>query len=142
MIIVDIETSGNFKPWKNGIWQIGALEFENPSNTFLQEARIDNEDAVEEEALKVIGKTEEYLRDKKKQPQKQLLENFSNWSEKAKNNILVAHNIPFDYGFLSLRAKKYGIKFPFSHRNFDLHVIAAYKYFEINGYFLIENGKS
>src|SRR3989344_3255200 len=142
MIIVDIETSGNFKPWKNGIWEIGALEFENPSNTFLQEARIDDEDCVEKEALKVIGKTEEYLRDKKKQSQKQLLENFFNWSGKARDNILVAHNISFDYGFLFLRAEKYGLKFSFGYRNFDLHVIAAYKYFEINGHFLIEDGRS
>ena len=142
MIIVDIETSGNFDPERNGIWQIGAVDFDNPSNAFLQEARIDDSDNIEEGALKVIGKTREYLRDKNKQSQKGLLLNFFNWSEKIKNKILVAHNTPFDYGFLFLRAKKYGLKFPFEHRTFDLHVMAAFKYFQVNGKFCIEDGKS
>lgn len=45
MIVVDIETSGlDFN--KCGIWQIGALELENPANTFLEEARIDDEDEI------------------------------------------------------------------------------------------------
>src|SRR3989344_2210608 len=100
MIVVDIETSGNFDPYKNGIWQIGAVEFENPSNTFLEEAKIDDEDAVEEGALKVTGKTEEQLRDKHKQSQKQLLINFFEWCSKIKDKTLVAHNTPFDYGFI------------------------------------------
>ncbi len=98
MIVVDIETSGNFDPERNGIWQIGAVDFKNPKNTFLEEARIDDEDNIEEEALKVIGKTREYLRDRNKQSQRQLLENFFKWAENVKNKILVAHNTPFDYG--------------------------------------------
>ena len=36
MIVLDIESSG-LDSGRCGIWQIGALEFENPSNTFLQE---------------------------------------------------------------------------------------------------------
>lgn len=142
MIIVDIETSGGLNPEKIGIWQIGALEFENPSNTFLQEARIDDNDLVDSGALKVIGKTEKELRDSEKQSQKKLLENFFNWAGKIGNKILVAHNAPFDYGFLSLRAKKYDLKFPFSHRSFDLHSLAALKYFHIHGKFLVEDGNS
>ncbi len=61
---------------------------------------------------------------------------------KIKDKTLVAHNSPFDYGFLFLRAKKYGLEFPFSHRTFDLHVFAAAKYFEINNKLPIEEGKS
>ena len=75
MIVLDIETSGGY-PTKYGIWQIGALEFENPENQFLEEARIDDEDKIEEEALKVGGKTKEELRDPNKQSQKELLDNF------------------------------------------------------------------
>ena len=105
MIVIDIETSGNFYPEKNGIWQIGAIEFENPNNSFLQEARIDDEDNIEDGALKVTGKTIEELRDKNKQSQKQLLENFFLWVSKIQNKTFVAHNTPFDYGFLFLRAK-------------------------------------
>jgi len=45
MMVFDIETSGtNF--YKCGIWQIGALELENPENTFLQEGRIDDKDKI------------------------------------------------------------------------------------------------
>lgn len=141
MIVVDIETSGvDFL--QCGIWQIGAIDLNCPTDFFLQEAMIDKSDIVEEEALKVIGKTEEALRDRTKQPQKQLLKNFFGWISSKKNKTLVAHNTPFDYGFLVSKASKYRITVPFHHRTFDLHVIAAMKYFEINHQFLLENGKS
>ena len=142
MIIVDIETSGNFEPYKNGIWQIGAVEFDNPRNTFFGEGRIDEGDAVEEVALKVIGKTEQQLRNAKKQSQKELLENFFKWVEKINNKILVAQNVSFDYGFLFLRAKKYNLKFPFHYRSIDLPTIAFHKYFMINKKLPIEEGKN
>jgi len=142
MIVVDIEASGAFDPLKYGIWQIGATELENPSNTFLEEARIDNADQIHEGALKVCGITEEELRDKTKQSQKQLLENFFSWVEKIENKILVAHNTPFDYSYLILRAQKYGLDFPFGYRSVDLHVIAFQKYLELNKKPPIENGKS
>jgi DNA polymerase III epsilon subunit-like protein len=141
VIVVDIETSG-LDSIKNGIWQIGALDFENPENTFLGESRIDDEDAVEEGALKVTGKTEEELRDKNKPSQKQLLIDFFSWISKIKNKTIVAHNTPFDYGFLFLRAKKYGLQAPFNHRTYDLHVFASMKYLEINGKLPFEEGKS
>ena len=142
MIIVDIETSGSFDPLKNGIWQIGAVDFENPSNTFLGESRIDDEDAVEEGALRVTGKTEEELRDKSKPSQKQLLIEFFEWVSKVKNKILVAHNTPFDYGFIVLRAKKYNLQVPFNNRTFDLHVFASMKYLELHRVLPFEEGKS
>ena len=64
MIVVDIETSGLY-PEKHGIWQIGALDFYNSQNVFLEEARIDDEDEISEEALKIIGKTKAELRNKR-----------------------------------------------------------------------------
>ncbi len=142
MIVVDIETSGGFAPEKVGIWQIGAVELENPSNTFLEESRIDDSDIIEEDALKVIGKTEKELRDENKQSQKELLQHFFNWAEKIKPSNFICHNPQFDYGFLRIRANKYGLKFPFPYKSFDLHSIAAAKYFEINKKFLIEEGES
>ena len=77
MIVLDIEASG-LDSGRCGIWQIGALDFENPDNYFLEEGRIDDEDIVEQDALKVIGKEESELRDKTKQSQKQLIINFLN----------------------------------------------------------------
>ena len=72
---LDIETTG-INTGEGGIWQIGAFELENPESYFLQEGRIDDEDKIMEEALKITEKTEEELRDKNKQSQKQLILNF------------------------------------------------------------------
>ena len=75
MIVLDIESSG-LDTGKCGIWQIGAVELENPKNQFLEESRIDEKDEIDQEALKVNGQTEGGLRDKNKQSQKQLILNF------------------------------------------------------------------
>jgi len=61
-IVVDLEMSGLI-PSENGIWQIGAVDLNNPEKIFFDESRIDDDDVVDEGALKVIGKTEEQLSD-------------------------------------------------------------------------------
>jgi len=140
MIVVDLETSG-INHLKCGIWQIGAIDLETKEE-FLQEARIDEEDIALKEALKVIGKTEEQLRDKSKQTQKQLLINFFDWYSKRKKKVFLAQNPQFDFSFLDIKAKKYGIALPFGYRAFDLHSFAALRYFQITGNFLLEKEKS
>ncbi|MDP3027107.1 MAG: 3'-5' exonuclease [Nanoarchaeota archaeon] len=148
MIVVDIETSGlDFN--KCGIWQIGALELENPANTFLEEARIDDEDEIlndsqaKKKVLEVTGKTKEEFRDKSKQSQKQLLEHFFKWCENIKIKNFVCQNPQFDYSFIALvKAKKYGLLLTFPYRAFDLHSIAQLKHFEVKGGFLIKEDKS
>lgn len=144
MIVVDIETSGGY-PTKHGIWQIGALEFENPKNQFLEEARIDSKDLAEEEAIKIHGKNERYLRDKNKQSQKQLIINFLKWWELTDQKDLICHNPQFDESFLRIKSLKYLKKDPFwpnYHRAFDLHSIAQMKFFDINKKFLIKEDHS
>lgn len=145
MIVVDIETSGlDFN--KCGIWQIGAVELENPENTFLEEARIDDEDKIidegKETVLEIIGKTEEQLRDKNKQAQKQLIENFFKWFGSIKIKDCICQHPGFDLGFLTVKARKYNLEIPFPHRAFDLHTLAQIKFFEINKKFLIKENKS
>lgn len=142
MIVVDIETSGGLNPEKIGIWQIGALVLDNPDSTFLEEARIDDSDIIEEEALKVIGKTESYLRDKTKQSQKELLQKFFSWTKNIKEKEMLCHNPQFDYSFLIIKAAKYKLKFPFPHKCFDLHTIAAVKYYQLNKKFVKEKDAS
>ncbi len=137
MIVVDIETSGG-SPIEHGIWQIGAVDL-NAMEEFFDESRIDEEDVVIEEALKIIGKTEEELRDKNKQSQKELLEKFFKWLGTRKMKTLLCHLPEFDQGFLRHKARKYFDTDPFwpdSHRPFDLHTIAQIKFFELNGKFL------
>jgi DNA polymerase III epsilon subunit-like protein len=141
MIVVDIETSG-LNPEKNGIWQIGALEFDNPKNTFIDESRIDDEDEITQEALTVTGKSEIYLRNQKKQSQKQLLERFFSWAKKIKIKNCICQNPQFDVSFISAKARKYGLQIPFHYRSFDLHSTAQLRHNQIKGEFLIEEDKS
>lgn len=143
MIVIDLETSGvNFE--KCGIWQIGAIDFETKKE-FFQESRIDDEDIIFERGDKklfdIIGKTEEQLRDKNKQSQKEMLENFFKWCGRSKIKNFMCENPQFDVAFLEIKALKYGLEFPFSYRAFDFHSIAQLKHLQIKNNFLID-GKS
>jgi len=145
MIVVDIETSGG--DWnKCGIWQIGAVELENPENTFLEEGRIDDEDEVNSDALIICGKTEEELRDKSKQSQEQLIKNFLKWIKNLENRDLICHNPQFDQSFIKTKAIKYWKTDPFfednTHRVFDTHTIAQIKFLELNNKFLTKEHHS
>jgi len=140
-IVLDIEASGLEKV-KCGIWQIGAIDLNNPNECFIEEARIDNEDIIsvvgKKPALEVIGKTEEELRDKNKQSQKQLLENFFKWVKERPMKNFLCQNPQFDVAFLEIKAMKYGLKMPFHFRSFDLHNIAQIRFFDLNGKFLVK----
>jgi len=141
MIVFDIETSG-VDHVKCGIWQIGAIDFDNPERVFFEEARIDDDDIIFEKGkvklFDIIGKTEEQLRDKTKQSQKQLIERFFKWCEKSKMKNFMCEGPQFDVAFLEIRALRYGLRFPFHYRSFDLHSIAQAKVLEVNGKFSIE----
>lgn len=140
-IVVDIETSG-LDLVKSGIWQIGAVDL-NTMEEFLEEARIDEEDLIEEGALKVTGKTEEELRDKNKQSQKELIKKFMNWVGPRKMKNFVCHHPHWDIGWIIVRLKKYCLDSKFDHKSFDTHTIAQVKFFELNGKFLTkENNNS
>ena len=141
MIVLDIETSGlDFE--KSGIWQIGAIELENPDNYFLEEGRIDDEDAINPDSLKVTGKSESELRDKNKQSQKELLQGFFNWASRIQIKDCICQNPQFDWSFLNIKAAKYKLSFPFIHRAYDLHTIAQLKYFQLKSRFLIKKNIS
>lgn len=139
-IVLDIETSGLNKV-QCGIWQIGAIDL-NDNEEFFQESRIDDEDFVEERALKVIGKTKEELLDKNKQSQKELLKTFFEWIKTRKVKNFLCQNPQFDINFLEIRAIKYGLSIPFKYKCFDLHTISQMVYHKIHGKFLFEEGKS
>lgn len=145
MIVMDIESSG-LDSGRCGIWQIGASELENPKNTFLQEARIDDEDEVTRESLIVIEKTEEELRDKKKQSQKQLIENFLDWCKTCKERIIAGQNVGWDISFIQNKCLRYNMHDKFHDatgvRIIDLHTIGNLKYKEKYGVFKLKNGKS
>lgn len=134
-LAIDMEMSG-LDPEACGIWQIGAVDLNN-GNEFFEESRIDNEDLVEEDALKIIGKTKDDLRDNKKQSQKEMLEKFFAWCDKASMKNLLMQNF-LDFMFLRIKAKKYGLKLPFKHRAFDLHSVAQTVYAKSNKEFSVK----
>ncbi len=138
-IAMDIQTSGIDKV-NCGIWQIGAVDLNNMEE-FLEEARIDDDDLIQKEALPVINKTEEQLRDSTKQSQEELLGRFFKWMEGRQMRNFLCQNPQFDISFLEIRANKYGLKKTFQHRAFDLHSIAQVFYSKINDKFLTRNGK-
>jgi DNA polymerase III epsilon subunit-like protein len=141
-IVLDIETTGTDLV-KCGIWQIGAIDL-NTMEEFFDEARIDDENEIidlpapAKPVLESIGKTEKELRDKNKQPQKELLKKFIKWIDKRKVRNFLCHNPWFDMGFINVKIDKYEIKRNFHHRAFDLHSIAQTKFHEINGKFLFK----
>ncbi len=148
MIVLDMEMSG-ISPLDNGIWQIGAFELENPKNTFLMEGRIDDDEDIHPSALKVIGKTESYLRDKKKMSQKELIKKFFEWTKSVKIKNLLGATINQDLDFLRTKTAKYKLydinepgEFPIPYRVFELHMVAQMKYYEINKEFLIKDDRS
>ncbi len=141
MIVIDIETSG-LDLSKHGIWQIGALDLNNPENIFLEESRIDDEDKIEQEAIKIHGKNEIYLRDRRRQSQENLIKNLFSWTEKIDMKNTICQNPQFDLGFIISKARRYGLGYPLGHRAFDLHSIAAMRYYQIYGKYSIRNQKN
>lgn len=144
MIVLNIETSGVEKV-KCGIWQIGAIDL-GTNEIFFEEGRIDDEDKIitagEKTLFELLGKTEEELRDKNKQSQKELIEKFFKWVESRKIKNFICQNPQFDVAFLEIRARKYGLKIPFHYRSFDLHSIAQLKYYKKYKKFLIKDDHS
>jgi len=141
MIVLDLETSG-LNPEEHGIWQIGAFEFENSNNYFFEEGRIDDNDKIGKGALLVTGKSKEYFLDKNKQSQKDLLAKFFKWVENVEIKNCICQNPQFDLGFITLKARKYGLEIPFHYRAFDLHSLAQIKYYQIKNKFLTKGDHS
>jgi DNA polymerase III epsilon subunit-like protein len=145
MIILDIETTGltNYC----GICEIGAINLDELNNYFVQDCRIDEEDTITAEALKVNGRTLENLKDVSKQSQKELIENYMNWVNNQKEKLFCGQNVGWDISMIQSKAIKYDLHKKFldihSQRSLDLHTIAQERHFDIYGkYFLKGTGQS
>lgn len=133
MIVVDIEMSGT-DILKDGIWQIGAIDTDDSEKYFLDECRIDDDEETNDEAMLVCGVTEEYLRNKNKQSQKELLEKFFRWCESSKIKNFICQGPQVDAAFLRAKASKHSVRYPFHWRAYDLHSMASLKYKDIYGH--------
>jgi DNA polymerase III epsilon subunit-like protein len=141
MIVLDIETTG--LTIREGVFQIGAFELENPNNYFFQDSRIDEDDEINENALKVNGKTREEVRDPNKQTQKQMIENFLEWAAQFSERIVLGANIGFDIQMILGKCLKYRISERFNeivgHKGLDILTLAQEEYFRINGKYLVNS---
>lgn len=145
MIILDIETTGLTDEY--GICEIGAIDFNNPSNFFVQDCRIDDSDKISKGALAVNGRTFKELFDNSKQSQKELISNYLNWVEKQPLKLFYGQNVSWDITMIQSKCLKYGLEELFLdihvQRGMDLHTIAQEKYFDVYGkYFLKKTGQS
>lgn len=145
MIILDIETSGLTNSC--GIWQIGAINLNSPRKYFFQDSRIDDEDIIQDGALKVTGINVKKLKDKNKQTQKQMISNYLEWVGKQRRKMFFGQNIGWDVSMVEARCIKYGIEKRFlevhKQRSMDIHTIAQEKYYEVYGkYFQNEKKQS
>lgn len=89
-----------------------------------------------------IDKTEKEFRSQEKQSQKDMIIKFFKWVAERKVKNFLCQNPQFDFAFLEIKARKYGLKIPFHYRSFDLHSIAQMKFHLLNKKFLIKEDHS
>jgi DNA polymerase III epsilon subunit-like protein len=123
MIVADIETTG-MSPKRNSIVSIGAVEFENPKNTFYGECRVEDGLPMDPVSFQINGFTLKQVTDRGKPEGKVLLKQFSAWVEKTEERTLAGDNIWFDTGFLKEKMRKSGIKWPFKGEPVELHEVS------------------
>lgn len=120
LIALDVETTG-IDPVSNSILSIGAVEIDNPSNTFYQECRAFDGAVITMEALKVNGFSMAQAKDNSKQTEAELVKAFFSWV--GGQAIIIAHNSAFDKGFVGEAAKRANTMNPLSFRTIDIHSI-------------------
>jgi DNA polymerase III epsilon subunit-like protein len=123
VIVADIETTG-MSPKRNSIVSIGAVEFENPDNTFYGECRVEEGLEMDPVSFQINGFTVKQVTDRRKPQGEALLRKFSSWVEKIDERTLAGDNIWFDTGFLKEKMRKSGIKWPFRGEPVELHEIS------------------
>lgn len=126
MIIIDIETTG-LDPRRHSLLSIGAVNFNDSSQTFYGECRMHEGADVMEEILELNGFTEEQINDKSKQTPSELIEKFVAWLNQFKDQTIGGHNVYNDLGFLRIEAFRADLEYRFSYRIVDLHSVAYVK---------------
>ncbi len=102
-VIVDIETNGA-KPYNSQVIEIGAIKYKNRKIIDRFESFIYTKE-LPEYISKLTGIT---LKDLEDAPtQKEVLKNFK---EFLGDNLFVAHNVKFDYSFLSYKLNELGFE--------------------------------
>ncbi len=137
MIIVDVETTGHDAK-KHSIVSIGAIDLNNPKNTFYVENRIwDGAEILKGDpllpglkpALEINGFIESEIIDPKKLLLKEAMELFFKWIENCNTKVLAGHNPYFDLDFLRTSTLMHNIKWTLGYSAVDLYsaVYLSYK---------------
>ncbi len=100
-IAFDLETTG-FLPGVDQITEIGAVRFENGKPASVFASLVNPRQSIPEGARKVTGITDEMVKDQP--PIENFLEEFA---EFCGEDMVVAHNAPFDFQFLTADIKKF-----------------------------------
>lgn len=124
MIIIDIESSGTmFGKHNSSILSIGALDFDNPENTFYGECSIREGAEVTDSALAVNGFTREEIVDVNKPSEEDLVIQFYEWGKDIKEKTIGGQAPMNDLNALMIASQIYNIDFPFGYRTVDLHTV-------------------
>lgn len=105
-IAFDLETTGTV-PGVDQIVEIGAVRFNNGVVESVFSTLVDPQKLIPPGATAVNGITDDMVRGKPRIDS--LLQSFSEFCE---DSILVAHNAPFDAGFLTMDIKRYEASAP------------------------------
>ena len=123
MIVLDVEASG-MEPHKHSLVSIGALDFNNPGNTFYAECRIWDGAHVSEEALQVNGFSEGQIRDPRKKSDGEIVKEFLAWASALPEHTIAGQNPSFDRDFIKATCERYHLDYPLAHRTIDVHTAA------------------
>ena len=123
MIVLDVESSGT-EYHVHSIIELGALDFDNPSNRFFEQCRIWDGAHIMEEALKVNGATEVEITDSARKTEAELIESFLAWTEGVTERTLVGQNVSFDRDFTKAAAERAGLNWTLAYRTIDTHSLA------------------
>jgi len=123
MIIVDVETTGNY-PGINGLREIGAVDFLNPSNRFSIELCTRPDAEIDRQVQAVHKFREEDFYDTSKPGEEEAIKRFNSWAMNLEERTLAGMNPSFDEGFLMDAYKRHGLKWIFPYRLIDQHTLA------------------
>ncbi len=127
MVVLDIETTG-LDPEVHGIVSIGAIDVNNPEDSFYEECRIREGEKIDENALDVNGFTLDECRDKNKQSTRDLIQHFDAWLESRSIKMIGGLHIgAFDVPFYNKKSIQVGLRSRLRRRSIDLHSITYAK---------------
>lgn len=125
MLVVDVETSGT-DPRYHSLVSIGAIDMENPSDTFYKECQIFTNAKVEDEALAVNGMTLEEITDTTKPTEAEIIYEYIAWAKDKIDHTIGGQNPSFDVSFLMAAAERCGADISIPKRVVDLHSIVYF----------------